>query len=195
MQGYDDVVRQIYRIVSDPEGKQRKIRDMAEIHRAGEEKELLERRAAALVTLRQAREELLAELENVTPALAFRSDKWSIMHVLWHLGARGSHIQPAKDIVDHGAKEVPTIPKREERIAEGIRLTLGEIDDAIAFTERCSVEQLAMHAKRVNRSVYVIGIIEGTAEHFVDHLGQIRELKRELGLEVLGGKTPAEPSA
>jgi hypothetical protein len=42
-----------------------------------------------------------------------------------------------------------------------------------------------MHAKRVNRDVYVIGIIERTAEHFVDHLEQIRELKRELGLDVV----------
>jgi hypothetical protein len=184
-------MRQIYRIVSDPEGKQRKIRNMSEIHRAGDETELLERRDAALQTLRETREDLVAELANVTPALAFRADKWSIMHILWHLGARGSHIQPAKDIVEKGVTEVSSIPKREERVAEGIRLTLGEIDDAIAFTEQRSAAELAMHAKRVNRDVYVVGIIEGTAEHFVDHLEQIRELKRELGVEVAGGKAPA----
>lgn len=186
-------IEQFVRIVSDPEGHERRVRVMSELHRAGEPAELEERRRWAVDTMRRARADLERELSNVTPALAFKGDRWSVMHVLWHLGARGSHMEPARAIVELGATEVRAVPKREDRLTQGIRLTMSEIDEAVAFAERCTVDQLAMKAKRVNRDVYVIGIIEGTAEHFDDHLNQIRDLKRELGLAVFGGADAAAP--
>lgn len=176
----------LVRIVVDPEGKERRIIDQAAIHQGGDAAELDERRSRAVERFREARDGLIAALEGIPMSQIYKGDEWSVMHVLWHMADAGSvgHLRPAFDIVDRGITELDPHVGREVKYREAVEAALADIDACIAFCERVTPAQLAMTGRRNNKTVYVIGLVEQTAEHFIDHVEHITQLREKLSSQV-----------
>ena len=54
------------------------------------------------------------------------------------------------------------------------------IDEWIAYGVKLGREQLVTHARRGNREYYVVGMIESTAEHTIDHVDHIRQIRERV---------------
>ena len=167
------------RIVTDPLGNPKRRQNLSAMHQADEPEIVRSRRDAAVARLRAAREALAGELETVTPAEAFAGDEWSALHVLWHFAAGHTHLELAR-LIAGGEAELP--PERDaaaelRAAADGV---LRQIDEWIAFSESLTPEQLVTHARRGNRDYYVVGMVESTAEHTLDHLDHIRQIRERV---------------
>ena len=176
------------RIVTDPLGRTKRRTDLSAIHQAGDPETLLRRRDEALGRIRVTREEIVAETAGLDGERAHAGDRWSVMHVLWHLAGRDSHLDEARRIVDEGVTELAPDPRPDDELRENVGRVLATIDEVVAFCETLTPEQLAVHARRANRDYYVIGMIESMGEHLQDHLDHIRQIKESLAA---GGPVPA----
>jgi hypothetical protein len=155
--------------------------DAAALPAAPTRDETLARRDAAVTRLRAAREDLASEISGVGAIESLRDDRWSIMHVLGHLGGDGGgHFAPVYDIVERGVRELPPFDTRDGRFADAIQTALGEIDRAIAFATALSVDQLLLHARRRDRDHYVVGFVEAAADHVEAHVRQLRAIRAHL---------------
>ncbi len=139
------------------------------------------RRDAAVERLRAAREALATEVGGVSAIEALRDDRWSVMHVLTHLGADGGgHFGPVYDMLEHGVRELEPYETREERFAAATEAALEVIDGDIAFAAGLAEEQLLLHARKPDGEHYVVGYVEAAAEHLEAHVAQLRRIKERL---------------
>lgn len=137
----------------------------------------LRRRDEALRRMRDARSRLAEAVAGIAGIEALRDDQWSIVHILKHLGADGGgHFSPVYDMIDQGQRELEPYETRDERYANAVEAALREVDEAIAFAEGLSAEQLLMHAARDGREHYVIGFVEAAAAHLDEHLEQLHAI-------------------
>ncbi len=168
------------RLVTDPLGRSKRRLNLAAMHQAEDESAIERRRDEALARMREARAELVREVSELTAAQAFAGEEWSAMHVLWHLAGEHTHLEEARRIVE-GASELPARDADAE-LRAAIDGTLRNVDEWLAYASGLDRERLKVHARRVNRDYYVVGMIESTAEHLIDHLEHIKQIKAALSI-------------
>jgi hypothetical protein len=175
----DAVAKERVRVVTDPLGRPKRRLNFSAMHQVDDASSVERRRDEAVDRLRQARRELLEETSTLSPDDAFAADRWGPLALLWHLGAGHTHIEAARAIVEQGALELPERDARAE-FEEAVDRVVRNIDEAIAYSLRLGDDELTSHARRMNRDYYVIGFIETTAEHALDHVDHIRQIKARL---------------
>jgi hypothetical protein len=154
--------------------------NLSALHQAVDPDSAVKRRDGAIAAMRGGREQLIAELSNISAADAFAGELWAPLHVLWHLAGGHTHMESARLIVEHGVRELPPEETQEEMFQATLEATLKDIDACIAFSLGLLPEQLVQHARRANREYSVVGMIESTAQHLLDHVEHIREIKARL---------------
>lgn len=173
------VAEQRVRIVTDPLGRGKRRLNLATMHQADDAAAVERRRDEAVARMQAARAELLREVQDLSPEEAFVGEAWGAMHVLWHLAGPHTHLEPARAIVEGGVSELATRRESDE-LREAIDQVLRNIDEWIGRSTRLTREQLMVHARRKNRDYYVVGMVESTAEHLLDHIDHIRQVKARL---------------
>jgi hypothetical protein len=174
------VKRELVKIRHDPGGHAREV-NAGTPEPVPDPATVVARRDAALARMREARAAIAAEIATVAGIEALRDDAWSVMHVLAHLaGDGGGHFTPAYDMLLRGVRELEAPENREERYAAASNGALRRLDDSIAFAARLSGEQLMKSARKDGRERYVIGYVEREADHFEDHLMQLRDAKARI---------------
>ena len=123
---------------------------------------------------------MLVELSTVSAADAFAGDAWAPLHVLWHLAGGHTHLESARLIVEHEVRELPPEETQDELFQTTLEATLRDIDACIDFSAGLSPDQLVLRARRSNREYSVVGMIESTAQHLLDHVEHIREIKARI---------------
>lgn len=166
--------------VTDPLGRQKRRLNLTAIHHADDVSAVERRRDEAVEHMRDLRAELLREVADLTPSGAFAGEEWGAMHVLWHLAGDHTHIEPARQIVEHGATELADRDERAE-YEDALERVLRNVDDWIDYSLRLTQDQLTTHARRANREYYVVGMVESTAEHLADHVDHIKQIKARVG--------------
>jgi hypothetical protein len=167
------------RVVTDPLGRTKRRHNLAAIHQADDEAALERRRDDAVAQMREVRAAFEQEFRDLRGDEAFAGEEWGAMHVLWHLGGAHTHIEAARRIVEDGVTELEE-RDAEAEVGEAKRRVLRNIDEYISYATALSRDELATHARRGNRDYYVIGMVESTADHILDHLEHVRQIRAEL---------------
>jgi hypothetical protein len=166
-------------VVTDPLGRTKRRLNFGVMHQIEDAESVLRRRDEAVERLRAARADVLRELADVSPELAFAGQVWSPLTLMWHLASGDLHMEPARAIVEDGVSELADRDESGE-LEQAIAHVVRNIDEAIAYSSRLGAEELTAHARRMNRDYYVIGFIETTVEHLLDHIDHIRQIKKRL---------------
>jgi hypothetical protein len=172
------VTDELARVVTDPLGRTKRRQNLSAMHQADDESAVERRRDEAVDRIRAAREELVRVVADVHGGEAFEGEVWSAMHVMWHLAGDHTHLEDARRIVDGAASLPPRDAEAEYRSA--LQRTLRNIDEWIAYSSELDRDRLTVHARRGNREYYVVGMIESTAEHLIDHVDHIRQIKERV---------------
>ena len=135
------------------------------------------------VRLEGIRDSYRQNLNGISAEIAFNGTEWSVVDLLRHVTAVYYPNQVAS-ILEEDNPDLTTpafdLGLAWERSTERI---MGQIDDALALATDLSPDQLQRTGTRSGETLVVIGVLEGWAEHFEEHLAQLQnEIRPREGL-------------
>jgi hypothetical protein len=143
----------------------------------------LERRDIAVTRIRRARVALQDAVESIPAEIAFKGSEWCVADAMRHIGGKSGYLAWAQRLVAEGSLDLPSFPSWEEAWKRMINDTLKTMEDAANFAEGLSADDLQKVAHRGDERLTVADLLEGMANHYEEHVKQIRdEMQPRLGL-------------
>ncbi len=135
------------------------------------------------VRLEGIRDSYLQNLSDISAEVGFNGTEWSVADLLRHTAAVYYPNQVAS-LLEEDNPDLTTpafdLGLAWERTTSRI---MEQINDALALTNDLSVTQLQRSGINSGETVVVIGVLEGWAAHFEEHLNQLQnEVRPREGL-------------
>jgi hypothetical protein len=135
---------------------------------------LADRKAAALASLRQGRQLVVEVLDDTQLDEIYLASQWGVADAVNHMLGGLSYRDMIERTIREERPRYPAWPTSEESWGKMKADMLRSMDEAIAFVEGLTEEQLARVAICGSDEVPVIQFVEWAAGHYLEHGNQIK---------------------
>jgi len=131
------------------------------------------RREALIAQLNDIREAYQICLNDINSTLANNGTEWSIADLLRHVISDTTYKNMTHRLLD---EDSPNFERSNpDAVLENlINQSLGKIDEALAVANKVTLQQLTKSGTRRSQPYAVIDSLESWANHFKEHLTQLR---------------------
>jgi hypothetical protein len=127
------------------------------------------------VRLEGIRDSYRQSLSDITAEVAFNGTEWSVVDLLRHVTAV-YYPNQATSMLEEDSPDLTT-PAFDLSVAwqRSTDRIMEQINDALFMATDLSLDQLQRTGTRAGNTIVVIGVLEGWAVHFEEHLKQLQE--------------------
>ena len=127
------------------------------------------------VRLEGIRDSYRQSLGDISAEVGFNGTEWSVVDLLRHVTAV-YYPNQVTSLLEEDSPDLTTpafdLSVAWQRTTERI---MGQIDEALSMAKELSLDQLQRSGTRSGDTVVVIGVLEGWAAHFEEHLKQLQD--------------------
>ncbi|MDA0988662.1 MAG: hypothetical protein O2783_05960 [Chloroflexi bacterium] len=131
------------------------------------------RRQEIAVRLRTARDGYSECVSDVNAAVANNGSEWAIVDLLRHVTG-GGYGRMLRRLLEEDGPDLGGAYDPEAAWKRVTDTVLGEIDEAIRVTEELTAEQLGRSGQRGGKPIVVLDVLALIADHYEEHLMQLR---------------------